>query len=140
MQSEIGDNTPIVMKLLSLNMPKDDWVILGSAPLYFYGIIDEIHDLDVLARGKAWEIARKSGERKTLPLGDEAAEFFDGKIEVVNSWAPGDWDTGRLIGRADIVEGVKMVSIRDILRWKKMKNREQDKIHVELIKNHLKKN
>jgi hypothetical protein len=48
-------------KLRALNLPTADYAIFGSGPLAVRGLIEEMHDLDVVARGTAWEQVKGLG-------------------------------------------------------------------------------
>jgi len=69
---------PLIKKLLSLNLPSEDYAIFGSGPMFAHGIKDLSHDVDIIARGKALDKASK-------------IKFFDSQIEVFDNWGPGDW-------------------------------------------------
>ncbi len=42
-------------------MPAGDWALHGSAPMLAHGLLSEIHDIDIVARGAAWEAAGRLG-------------------------------------------------------------------------------
>lgn len=127
---------PLIKKLLSLDLPENDYAIFGSAPLYFHGIIDEMRDLDVVARGKAWEKVRKLGRIERFSTGGYSVNLFDGDVEIVNDWIPGDWDKDNLIDEADIIDGIRVVTLENVFKWKKKMGRKKDKKHLDLIKSH----
>ncbi len=131
---------PLIKKLLSLNLPTDDYAIFGSGPLYAYGIIKNPRDLDVIARGEAWKKALKLGKPQKLPFGNKAINFFDGKIEIINAWAPGKWDIDELIDTAKIIEGIKFVNLKTVLKWKKRMARPKDLKHIKMIEKYLQEN
>ena len=130
-------NHPLIQKFLSLGLPKEDYAIFGSGPLYAYGIIKNPRDLDVVARGEAWKKALKLGKPQKLPFGNKAINFFDGKIEIINAWAPGKWDIDELIDTADIIEGIRFVNLKTVLKWKKRMARPKDLKHIKIIEEYL---
>jgi len=130
---------PIIKKFLSLNLPTDDYAIFGSGPLYAHGIIKNPRDLDIIARGKAWKKALKLGKPQKLPLGDKVIRLFDGKIEIINAWSPGKWDTDKLIDTAEIIEGIRFVNLKTVLKWKKRVARPKDLKHIKMVEEYLNK-
>ncbi len=128
---------PLIKKLLSLNLPTGDYVIFGSGPLYACGITKNLRDLDVIARGEAWKKALKLGKPQKLPLGNKAIRLFNGKIEIINAWAPGKWDIDELIDTAEIIEGIRFVNLKAVLKWKKRMARPKDLKHIKMIEEYL---
>ncbi len=49
----LRDN-PIIQKLISLDLPKDDFAVFGSGPMFAHGIKDLGHDLDVVFDVDTW--------------------------------------------------------------------------------------
>jgi len=130
---------PIIAKLLSLNLPTHDYAVFGSGPMFAHGIKDLDHDIDLIARGDAWEMACQIGEPQEVLEGNQGVILFDGEVEIFNGWAPNTWDTDKLIDQADVIEGIRFVSLEQVLKWKEIKGRDKDKLHIEMIKNHLSK-
>ena len=129
----------LIKKLLDLNLPKDDYALFGSAIMFFKDLKDMGHDIDVIARGGAWERACqiKSPEvpvsRKGFvvkPCGDE--------IEIFSEWFPGDWSVDRLIDDAELIEGIKVVGFDSVIKWKKLMGRPKDLAHIRTIEEFLK--
>ena len=61
-------------QLDSLNLPKADYAITGSGPLYAHGLIPALeNDLDIVARNSAWE---KAVEYNTPITGREGQDPF----------------------------------------------------------------
>ena len=117
----------LFQKLSTLNLPKKDFAVFGSGPLFIHGLREEIHDLDIIARNKAWEKAKKSDEVEKMTTGPhEVVSLFDGLIEIYNGWSPGEWDIGELIETAEIVGGIRYVTLENVFRWKKLANRPKD--------------
>lgn len=130
-------NHPLIRRFLSLGLPKNDCAIFGSGPLYAYGIIKNPRDLDVIARGEAWQKVLKLGNPQKLPLGDKAIRLFDGKVEIMNVWIPGKLDIDKLIDTAEIVEDIRFVNLKIVLKWKKSMARPKDLKHIKMIEKYL---
>lgn len=126
-------------KLNSLNLPTDDFVIFGSGPMYPRGIKELGHDIDIVARGKAWEKAQTYAKPE-LAWKDSGAlgvSLFDGQIEISNGWGPGVWDINQLIDTADIFDSIRYVNLDNLIKWKKEMGRPKDLEHIQLIEKYL---
>jgi hypothetical protein len=128
----------LIRLLEKLALPASDYVVTGSGPLLARGLRNDIHDIDVLARGKAWERAAalgtvrrsKSGLGLWIPLAG-------GEIEVFDHWVGGLTDVDAMIDGAEFVGGLPFLSLRDTLRWKRGLGRAKDLPDIALIERHL---
>jgi hypothetical protein len=128
---------PLIRRLTALGLEADDFVIFGSAPLFVHGIRHTLGDLDVVARGKAWDRARQSGSPgKGTITGAEAAQFGEEgeeEISVFQNWISPCWDTHDLIGRAEIISGLRFAPLADVLAYKLMLQRPKDIADIQCI-------
>ena len=127
-----------IKKLLSLGLPSEDYTIFGSGPLFAHKIVKEINDLDVVARGLAWEKAARVGEIKKDLYSDNVIIFFDGLITIFDGWSIGDWSVDELIDTSDIIAGIRFVQLEKVLIQKRKMNREKDIKHIRLLEEFLK--
>ena len=134
------EDNPLFAQLLSLDLPTDDYAVFGGGPLYAHGLKEELHDLDIIARGEALRRVRELGEVKEAKLGGEVVNLFGESLEFFDTWAPGQWDPDRLIDTADVIEGVRFVGLMHVLEWKKRMGRPKDLDDIARIEEHLKKN
>ena len=121
-------------ELLSLDLPRSDYAIAGSGPLFARGLIPSVGDLDVVARGEAW--------RRVVALGpvDEAPEagvhrvvLFDGRVEVLDGWYPLVWNVDELIDGAEVIDGMPFVRLQ-VVEWTKSRSRRpKDREHLRLL-------
>lgn len=124
-----------------LNLPQDEFVVFGSGAMYLNEIKDLDHDIDLLARGSAWEKATKLAKPvDTLYHKGKVVVLNNGKVEIYNEWLPGDWDMDKLINKSDLIDGIRFVNLDTVIKWKKMMNREKDQKHLKMIDAFLKKN
>ncbi|MEU6486239.1 hypothetical protein [Streptomyces sp. NPDC046887] len=108
---------PFFRNLQSLGLPVEDYVISGSGPLLVHGIRRDIGDLDVVARGAAWEIAKGLGDPEEAPLGwAQRISLMNGSIEILNGWF--GYSVDSLIAEADVFEGVRFMPLTRVLEWK----------------------
>jgi len=120
--------------LKSLDLPDADYAVFGSGPLLVRGIIEDAHDIDVIARGKAWTRALEQGELTYLPEEDiTIVGFFDGDLSVGTSWAFGDVDIDHLIDTAEEFDGVPFVRIEHVIAYKQVADRDKDHDHLRRI-------
>lgn len=126
-------------KLLSLQLTKGDYAVFGSGPMYIHGLRYSIHDLDLIARGRAWEEAIWMGKPSVTEKGKgNRILLFGGDIEIFDAWAPGEWDINDLIDNAEVFEGMRFVRLEYVLEWKKMMGREKDMIDIHRIESYYK--
>ena len=124
--------------LEKLALPADDFVVAGSGPLLAHGLKASIHDLDLVARGKAWELAAAAapviGSRSGL---GRRIVLCHGAVEVFDHWIGGLTDVDAMIDAAELIEGVPFMSLQDTLRWKRRLGRAKDLADVRLIERYL---
>ena len=124
--------------LEKLALPVGDYVVTGSGPLLAHGLKTRIHDLDLVARGKAWELAAAKAPVIGSPSGFGRRIVLDrGAIEVFDHWVGGLTDVDAMIDEAEFIEGVPFMSLKDTLRWKRGLGRAKDLADVVLIEHHL---
>lgn len=131
-----------MQKLLSLDLPANDYAVFGSAPMALHGLKTLSNDIDVIARGEAWEKAKNFcfPEESPMKFGN-FLKLFDGKIEIYHCWFPKDaWNVDELIDGAEIVDGVRYVRLEDVLKYKKTRNSPKDISDIKLIEDYLKSN
>jgi hypothetical protein len=136
-------NTNLIFeKLISLNLPSADFAVFGSGAMFAHGIKKDVHDVDLILRGKAWEEVQKLGPvEETKSKFGKVVTLFDGEIEAFDSWFPvGVWDIDNLIDTAGVIDGIRFVTLENVLKWKKMRNAPKDAEHIRLIEEYLKKN
>jgi hypothetical protein len=122
-------------KLRALNLPTADYAIFGSGPLAVRALIEDVHDLDVVARGTAWEQAKGLAEVRIAPEGDPVVWLEGGAIEVFGGWL--GWDIDMLIDNAEIIDGLPFARLEDVLAFKLSLRRPKDIAHARLIEGYL---
>ena len=111
------------VKLAKLELVKEDYLLFGSVPMLIYELIEGVNDIDILARGQAWEQALKIGTLNNAPKGDEVIAISN-DIDIYNGWMGESVDA--LFERATMVEGFKVASLEDVLAYKLELNRDKD--------------
>lgn len=119
-------------KLRALDLPDGEYAVFGSGPLAIRGLIERVGDLDVLARGEAWERVRDLGEI-VLVDGDETIDLGNG-LHFGRGWGYGDFDVDALIADAENIEGIPFVRLGAVIEYKVLAGRPQDLQHLVLLK------
>ena len=129
---------PLIRRLSMLKLDPAHFVIFGSGPLLAHGIRSEVGDLDIVARGAAWERAERLGESTIGVLnGAPMIHFWGGLIEVSQGWISADWDADQLIDEADIVEGLRFAHLEHVLLYKQSLRRDKDIADIIAIQDRL---
>lgn len=127
---------PLIQQLLRYDLPENEFAVFGDGPMMAHGL-KEVNDLDVIARGTAWSMACLLGQVSKTPDNHVKVTLADGKIEVFDKWWPRGWDTNVLIDGAEVIDGVRFVSLPNVLRLKKMNLRPKDEDHAKMIEAYL---
>ncbi|GAA2101563.1 hypothetical protein GCM10009759_35410 [Kitasatospora saccharophila] len=118
--------------LRELDLPVEDLLIAGSAPLYVRGLRDRIGDLDVVARGEALRRVLLLGEPERAPFDSAVSvRLMGGRLEITDSWFAGMFGpVGELFDRAERVGGLRFLTLADTLAWKRRLDRPKDRLDL----------
>lgn len=122
-------------KVRALRLPAGDYAVFGSGPLLAHGLVGCVNDVDVLARGEAWEAAKKLGEAEEGEMGDPLVRIGGGEVEIFGGWIGMDADA--IIDGAETVWGLPFARPEDVLAFKLLLGRPKDREHVRLIRGYL---
>ena len=141
MHGGLMDFDEIVIKVKELSLPIGKYALFGSVPLTAYGI-RESRDIDILITSDLFNELKESGKwvEKTNPNGDKklVKEPFDltDKWWHGNSYEP---EESKIIRDAEIIKGMPVVRLAEVLSWKRAFWREKDLKDVRLIEEYLEK-
>lgn len=125
----------IVRKLAQLALPVQDYVVHTSASLVLRGILEGARDIDIVARGAAWQaavaLAEAGGAELTKGKLDQKVGVGD-DIEIYDGWL-GETNE-EVIARAEFVNGVPCAPLADIVAFKQKMGRPKDLQHLEAIR------
>jgi hypothetical protein len=125
---------PLIRHLIALNLDRDDFVVFGSAPLLAHGLRRSIGDLDIVARGAAWRRACELGVPAIGTIsGDPIVSLCGGFIQVSQEWVPRSRSADDLIGRAEIIQGLRFAQLADVLAYKQMLMRPKDIADIQAL-------
>ncbi len=124
----------VVHVLEELSLERDDFVIFGSGPLLAHGIRADIADLDIVARGPAWQRARELGGSRNL------VRILVGGIEIeigAQWYSPLRWTADELIDNAEIFSGYRFARLEYVREYKWALHRKKDLLDIALIDAYL---
>lgn len=123
-------NKEELLKLVeSLNLPKDEYYILGGGSLVMFGIKDTTADLDLCVSNELFE---KLKEKYNLEKKNECGFYsISDIIEIIPN--PKEEFT------CEVIEGYQVEDLRRILEFKKKRNADKDRPYVEKIEEYLEK-
>ena len=123
-------NKEELLKLVeSLNIPKDEYYILGGGSLVMFGIKETTSDLDLCVSN---ELFAKLKEKYNLDENDKNECGFyqiSDIIEIIPN--PKEEFT------AQEIDGYKVEELKRILEFKKKRNAPNDKLYIEKITQYL---
>ena len=121
-------------KLEALNVPKNDMVIYGSAPLVLRGLKGKNEDLDVLVKEDLWN------KLKVDYPNNINGDYID--IDGVSfTYRSSDFfePMDNIMQKADVIDGYHVMNLEETVKWKEKTGKEK---HIEdalLIKSYLNK-
>ncbi|MFB6398038.1 hypothetical protein [Polymorphospora lycopeni] len=127
--STIGRH-PLIRMLRALHLPATDYVVFGSGPLLAHGLRTQLGDLDVVARGAAWDRLAAMSRPVTAPSGH--GRMVRLQIEAADRWLPG-FDTDHLIRSAEWHAGIPFAPLSEVRRSKLATARPKDRADLALI-------
>lgn len=124
---------PLVRQLVDLGLPEDDWALFGSGPLLLRGWIDDIGDIDVLARAGALEKAQSLGTAE--PIGDDGNEIIriGEHLTVLRTWPFGPADLDTMIETAETIAGIRCVRLEYVVAYMELFDRPKDRARLAII-------
>ena len=130
----------IFKEIEQLDLPANEYVILGSGVLGALGIRD-IADIDLLVSPSLFDQLRKRGwEHSTLDYeGIVRHKLTCGIAEAFADFWYGDQhpDPASLIGNATMIKGFPFLPLAELLKIKRVLNRPKDQSDSALIENYL---
>lgn len=124
-------------QLLVLDLPQRDYVVFGSGPMFAHGLLESPNDIDLVARGLAWERLKEIAVAFGTEVRSDHLVLFSGNIEAFSTWIPGAWDIDALIDSAECIDGIPFVPLHFVLRWKQRMGRPKDLLHCRIIEDHF---
>ncbi len=119
------------LKLLvdKLELPKDEFYILGSGSLLLYGIRDVAHDLDLCVSEELFNILR---EKYNIDESSKNACGFYSISEKIEVVVNPKYDFER-----DFIDGYPVEKLEKILKFKEIRNEQKDIKDIAKIKEYI---
>jgi len=138
------DNLLFLNELEKLKLPKNRFVICGSAPLLLRNIIDTIEDLDITVTDDLWNNLSRKYLVKRKYVKNILKDYIQvGNIEIMHT-TDGCYDKYEtvfdLIKSSEIIDNYHVITLEETINCKKYFGREKDYQHIKLIKKYLKEN
>ena len=120
--------------LKELNIPKEDCVIYGSAPMVLRGLKEKNNDLDVLVKDSLWE--KLSVKYPNNINGDyidiNGVSFTHTDMNFLGS-------VDDVIKKSDIIDGYHILTLAETKRWKEKLGSEKHLKDAKVIEEYLNK-
>lgn len=128
------NESDIRARLAELRLPEGEYVLHASASLVLRGILERAGDVDIVAKGPAWEwaLARVEAGEATLDRGEYDQRVSLGDVEVYDGWLGETAEA--VIARAEPVGGVPCAPLQAVKAMKERLGRPKDGRHLELIR------
>lgn len=137
MAAVMNDWDALLDRVRALELPPNDFVIVGSGPLWAHGLMDAPGDVDILARGAAWDKAAALAPPFVAPRGDCCVSLCDGRIEIFDGWTPAVWPIESVFAAAVLHDGLPFAPLAFTLAVKRALNRPKDWPHIRLLTRRL---
>lgn len=128
--------TAIAKQIRDLNLPADQFVVIGSGVLDVHGI-RKAADVDLVASPSLWNSLQSSDgwQRGSLPNG--RAKLMHGEVvEAYGQWE--QWSFDELRQDADEIDGILFADLNKVREFKVWRGLEKDMADVQLIDEYLK--
>jgi hypothetical protein len=130
------NNKELFKKAKDLQLPIGQYALFGSAPLGIRNLRD-CHDIDIIVTEDLWD-KFKNENWEIITVNDDVQKLSKDDIEILKNWYPGEWNIKKLIEEAEIIDGLPFVKLEEVLKWKKLFNREKDQKDIKIIEEFLK--
>ncbi len=121
-----------------LNLPDGEYAIFGSGPMAVRGI-KPTDDLDVMVASELYKKLKEIYSEKQKQGYKEIVYYLEPiqGIEVIKANISGFNNPESVISRAELIEGLRFVLLKDIIAWKKKMARPKDFEHIKMIEDYL---
>ena len=120
--------------LKELNIPKEDFVIYGSAPMVLRGLKEKNNDLDVLVKDSVWE---KLSIKYPNNINGDYIDINGVSFTHKDMNLLGDMD--EVIRKSDIIDGFHILSLAETKKWKEKIGGENHLKDAKVIEEYLNK-
>ena len=126
----------VFKEIRELDLPKDQYVVVGSSVLVALKIIDTTEDVDITVSKDVFRRLETVGWCHKQESRRPALEH--GVYDISTGF--GEWNLEDLQADALWLADVPFINPEKLLAWKQQKAREKDIRHIQLIKKYLSEN
>ena len=112
-----------------LNLPQNQYVVVGGSLLVVLGLLEWDDDIDIAVSPEVFRYLKKQGWRQAKWHGKELLRKDVYEVGV----SFGQWSLKQLLSDAHWLDGVPFISLDKLKQWKTEVGREKDLRHVRLI-------
>lgn len=127
----------LVGQLDQLNLPNDQYVVVGSGAMAARGI-REANDFDILVTMELWD---KLAKENTVVMSGQTENIEFGKIQILGNGSmyrkPEFASLDEMLRTADVVKGHRFLNLELVKKFKLNEGRDKDLRDVELIDKYL---
>ena len=120
--------------LKELNLPKEEFVIYGSAPMVLRGLKEKNNDLDVLVKDSVWE---KLSIKYPNNINGDYIDINGVSFTHTDMNLLGDMDD--VIRSSDVIDGFHILSLAETKKWKEKVGGERHLNDAKIIEEYLNK-
>ncbi len=134
----MGKFKKLLDEFRKMKLPDKEYIVYGSGPL---GVrkIREVRDLDVFAID---DLYKKLKEKYPQNINSREKKIEIGEIEIYSplrwDWKDSVGDLKDVIGRGELIDGIRFICLKDLMICKKEMGRQKDFEDIKLIENYLK--
>jgi hypothetical protein len=123
----------IFQKITTLNLPEDEYVIVGGGILVALGLLEWDDDIDICVTPEIFNSFKSQGwdERTWKDKQVLKHDVYDVGVGF------GKWNLEELQDDAVKINGIQFISLNKLLVWKQEIGRPKDTQHIALINEHL---
>lgn len=127
----------IIEKIKVLNLPPNQYVIIGSGTMVALGI-REASDIDMSVLPELHKKLRESGEwEEDVRYGKVFLKKDDFEINPELSWEDYQTSTAEAIQSAMIIDGIPFLNLQELKKFKQALGRDKDFADIKLIDDYL---
>lgn len=113
----------IIFKLSSLNLDKNEYIVIGGTSLVLRGIIKETSDIDLTTSNSYYNKINWPVKNGAFNIEIKYDDCFEISYNLYDEKSC-DW-----------IDGYKVISIKNVLKEKKTLNREKDREIIKILEN-----
>ncbi|MDD3972991.1 MAG: hypothetical protein PHC31_13910 [Clostridia bacterium] len=130
----------IIEKIKELNLPKDQYVVIGSGVMDILGI-RRANDIDLSVTKELHQKLRETGKWEEYE--NYGKIFLKKDVFEINgelNWDKYKTTTEEVIKTAFLIDGIPFMNTEELIKFKMAFGREKDFKDIELIKEYIKNN